>query len=364
MRRPGRPDARRTLAERSSGRGGLSALALRTASGLVGSSPFLRALDAVTGSTRLTALVYHRVVPLEKAAQLDLMAVSATPEAFRKQLAWLARRFDILSMDDLVELLHGAPPRARRPLVITFDDGYLDNYVHARPALVEAQLPAILFLVTDAIGTDWAPWWDRVALIASTARADSIDVGGHRLPLGTADERIAAGRFLIDRIKGSSGPEIESAISSLRGQLESSLSQPPERMMMTWDEARSMERDGIACQPHTATHPILARLDDQSVHDEVTRSVEAVRAKLERPVRAFAYPNGKYPGDFDDRAVECVRAEGIDVAFTTEHTPMSLDAARRDPMRVRRSWVVAPDAAGLFALKTAGIGRAAEALRR
>jgi len=93
----------------------------------------------------LPILMYHHVSP-----QPGLVTI--TPENFAAQMAWLAGKgYHTASCADLEGFLAGRPLPARSVL-LTFDDAYLDNYVHAYPLLRQHGLHAVIFAVTDWIG--------------------------------------------------------------------------------------------------------------------------------------------------------------------------------------------------------------------
>jgi len=90
-------------------------------------------------------LMYHHVSPSPG-------LVTISPENFRAQMHWLAENgYTTIGCDDLAAFLAGRQLTAKSVL-LTFDDGYLDNYVHAHPVLAEFGLKASLFLVTGNIG--------------------------------------------------------------------------------------------------------------------------------------------------------------------------------------------------------------------
>lgn len=96
-------------------------------------------------SAALPVLMYHHVSPSPG-------LVTVSPETFRDHLAWLkAQGYRSVGAADLAAFLAGRP-LAPRSVMISFDDGYLDNYVYAHPALAEFGFQAVLFLITGHIG--------------------------------------------------------------------------------------------------------------------------------------------------------------------------------------------------------------------
>ena len=89
--------------------------------------------------------MYHHVSPAPG-------LVTVSPATFRAQMSWLARHgYRSVGADDLAAFLEGQALPAKS-VMITFDDGYLDNWVHAHPVLAELGLSATLFVVTGWLG--------------------------------------------------------------------------------------------------------------------------------------------------------------------------------------------------------------------
>ena len=90
-------------------------------------------------------LMYHHVTPAGG-------MIAATPDVFEDQIARLARAgYQSLSADQFAACLAGAPV-PERSVLITFDDGYLNNWVHAHPVLARHGMRAVLFIITGWIG--------------------------------------------------------------------------------------------------------------------------------------------------------------------------------------------------------------------
>src|ERR1700733_7268411 len=102
----------------------------------------IQATESVANS--IPVLMYHHV-----SQSGDSLTVS--PENFESQISWLARNgFFTLTADEFARFLHGST-MPRKSVLLTFDDGYLDNYVHAHSILLRYGLNAVMFLVTDRV---------------------------------------------------------------------------------------------------------------------------------------------------------------------------------------------------------------------
>jgi peptidoglycan/xylan/chitin deacetylase (PgdA/CDA1 family) len=93
---------------------------------------------------------------------------------------------------------------------------------------------------------------------------------------------------------------------------------PPRDLMMSSDALRACARAGVRIGAHTASHPILARLDDAEAEREMRAGRDALEAIVDARIGLFAYPNGRRGKDYDARHVEMARRLGFDAAFSTE----------------------------------------------
>ncbi len=87
--------------------------------------------------------------------------IQVAPDNFEKQMRFLKeKRYNVISLDKLVESIKQGKRFARNTIVITFDDGYQDNYTCAYPILTKYGFPATIFLISDYIGNkkDFLNW--------------------------------------------------------------------------------------------------------------------------------------------------------------------------------------------------------------
>jgi peptidoglycan/xylan/chitin deacetylase (PgdA/CDA1 family) len=104
--------------------------------------------------------------------------------------------------------------------------------------------------------------------------------------------------------------------------------------MMTPEMIRNLAQQGIEIGAHTVSHPILTSLSDASARHEIAEGKRQLEAILGKPVRYFAYPNGKHGMDFDERHVAMAREVGFDAAFSTA---LGAASSAHDPYALPRS---------------------------
>ena len=114
-------------------------------------------LQKKLASSKGLILMYHRVAELE----IDPWSLSVTPQNFGEHLEVLQKHYHPLSLQQLVEALRGNK-RPDRAVVVTFDDGYADNFYNAKPLLEKYNIPATFFISTGFIGQNREFWWDEL----------------------------------------------------------------------------------------------------------------------------------------------------------------------------------------------------------
>lgn len=94
-------------------------------------------------------LMYHKIDRVESLKS----GLSVSPEAFEKQMSFLFRnKYNVVSLRKFLGLAVGKRAIPKNTIVITFDDGYENNYTEAFPILKKYNLPATIFIITDFIG--------------------------------------------------------------------------------------------------------------------------------------------------------------------------------------------------------------------
>ena len=119
---------------------------------------------AATWRPALVVLTYHRIAE-SHADQFYDPVISATPESFRAQVEWLHNRFRLLTLHELVAQVQSGIPWRGPMVLLTFDDGYRDNFDVAGPILRELNIPATFFIPTAFLESPRLPWWDHVAYV-------------------------------------------------------------------------------------------------------------------------------------------------------------------------------------------------------
>jgi peptidoglycan/xylan/chitin deacetylase (PgdA/CDA1 family) len=260
-------------------------------------------------------LAYHRI----NDDQFSLPGISIRVRNFEQQMKFLRLCFDPISLEEAVNLLSRRERLPGRAVVVTFDDGYRDNYLNAWPLLRQLGIPATIFLSVEAIETGGILWFDLITEgFRRTARreADLRCYGMRLYRWRSPRERLAAAQEIIET--GKRFPK-EGRDCFVRGVLDL-LGVPYEeaasrRLMMRWSDVVKMNEKGMSFGSHGMSHTILSGLGKGELEREIALSKEIIRQRTGIDVKLFAYPNGGKE-DFNEESIGLLRRYGYISACT------------------------------------------------
>jgi peptidoglycan/xylan/chitin deacetylase (PgdA/CDA1 family) len=259
-------------------------------------------------------LMYHRV----GAKGADPHRLSVSEATFRAQLAWLR---DSCCVVPLEELAGGHSIKSEKPMVVlTFDDGYVDNFTVAAPALRECGLPATFFLTTEESPLPYYYWWDRlshallgVERVPETLTLD-LPAGRQTFETSTAAQRHQAHALVYNAIVRSPPGARDAVVHDVFSWAGRPALELDDRRM-TWTEVEQLVSDGcFTIGAHTVRHAYLPAQSDSTIMAELRGSRETLQTVTGSSVDALAYPFRAH----DERIVAAARTAGFRVAVTGE----------------------------------------------
>ena len=258
-------------------------------------------------------LTYHRVTEKwDGTLDYSQPGMVVTNSTFERQVAILKEHFEVVTLSALLADGTSAGRPARPRCVITFDDGWRDNYDLAFPILRRHDLPATVFLATDFIGTDRAFWHtELIYLFTRTDLSRSLGAGitsrAYPDPVRQALRRLAGDAPLgardldplIETVKALCDEEvIEELVHTLSRVV--GLRRPlfqDRKFFLDWDQVRAMASAGFEIGSHGCSHRILTRLSADTANEELVRSKAEIERRVGGKVEHFAFPNETASGD-------------------------------------------------------------------
>lgn len=283
-------------------------------------------------------LMYHRIA----APVTDVWDLAVAPARFEQQLRVLKGLGTVVAAPELAERLKKRVLR-RRSLVITFDDGYLDNYLVAKPLLEQVQLPATFFVASGAVGQVREFWWDELeAVFLQSARLPgefSLLIQDQPVQADLTTEQQLSSELRRQhhhwRADTAPPPTARAALFYRVWQLLRPL--PYAEQQLTLEQIRAWARAPAPARPdyqivsgsqlrelgqnplftigaHTVTHPALASHGPAFQARELSASRQALREATGQNVELLAYPYGNFGAETPGIAAEV----GFKAAFTTQ----------------------------------------------
>jgi peptidoglycan/xylan/chitin deacetylase (PgdA/CDA1 family) len=284
-----------------------------------------RVVAGVTGwGRRPLILGYHRVVADHRPdPTVSLPSMDISVRMLTAQLEWVARRYRLVSLDDLGRLLESGDRGGLPPAAVTVDDGYRDAYDLAFPTFRRLGIPAAFFVVTDLVGSSEALLHDRLyyQLARGYAREGRLPLVARHV-LGRLDLSPAAGARLLHApnaydalqavFEACDQAEARKLTDVMEADAPLPMSVAARLRCADWGMLRAMAAAGMTIGSHTRSHVLLNRERPATVQKEITGSRRRLEEELGRPAEHFAYPAGQ----FDASAVKAVAAAGYRYAYT------------------------------------------------
>ncbi len=267
--------------------------------------------SSLISRNKLTILNFHQVLQNKD----SLRPWEPDSEKFNWQMALLRKHFRPMSLSQAMELLKSGKLPSRT-VVVTFDDGYLNNLTVALPILKKYKIPATVFIAT-AFSEGKNMWNDRILdlfsqhsemMDLSVAGLGNVDVSEPKLKLVTAQKTVLALKYFEPSIRDE---KVALLIKSNGGYSET-------RKMMNASEIKMISDAGLEIGAHTHNHPILNTLAIDEQYQEIKRNQELLSLWTNKSVTTFAYPNGKVGVDLSMETVDLVKELGFDFAVSTE----------------------------------------------
>ena len=232
-----------------------------------------------------SVLLYHRVTRIKH----DPEKLCVSPENFELQMSHLKNSGKLLTIDQFMKIIASELTFPPNSFIVTFDDGYVDNFTEALPILERLGIQALFFISTANINTDTEFWWDNLQ------RMYLSDEKNNKALLYRKLHKIL--KPLPANIRDAKVNELLACnnIVMARGR--------EHYRTMNEDEIRRLARSSSACiGAHTHNHVMLSALSPNDQREEMSKSKKILEKITGKDVPYFAFPFG----GFDDFTAESI----------------------------------------------------------
>jgi peptidoglycan/xylan/chitin deacetylase (PgdA/CDA1 family) len=244
-----------------------------------------------------TILMLHRICPSQtiESQSAETRALQNTAEELEQMLEYLMKhRYQILSMDGVVEMLIGKRPK-KRFVAFTFDDGYRDNLNLAYPIFKKFDAPFTIYITSSFPNQTAVLWWYLLDDLINTNRIVEIELDNETRVFDTSTDNgiQQLSQAVRQFIKYSSKEEYLPRIKQVFEPFNMDIYALTRELALSWEEIERLNRDPlvtIGC--HTVNHLVLSKLSDEDARKEIADNKEELETRLAQPVHHFAYPYG------------------------------------------------------------------------
>lgn len=236
----------------------------------------------------IAILMYHRVNNDNR----DFWKLNVSKEIFEKHIEYIGKNYELLRLDDDWASIVN---HQKKYIIITFDDGYIDNYKNALPILEKYKVPATFFVATNLIGTKDMYWWDELeALLLDGDCPSFIEFLGRKIGLETLECRQKACKEIRNYLKNLLPEEISLNMCNIRNIIQKKKAQTDMKRCINFEELIALSKSeyvSIGC--HTKSHISMGENKSrQLMLDEVVNSKSILENYTSKQITTFAYPYG------------------------------------------------------------------------
>ena len=253
-----------------------------------------------------------------------------TPETFESHIKWMMQHGQIISADKLYQVSQ------HTRFMVTFDDGWKDNFRYAYPVLKEYTAPATIFLSTGNINERKLFWSEEIGILIQRSPSTKIEIADilryeikQILTSTNFTEKLSFDNkatnipYLLDRLieslKRVTAEWRSKTLANIYKKLHVPHCADGSNYLLNWDEIRYLAYNGIMFGSHTHRHTLLDYVDKDVVDYELFTSKRILENKLEKQVNMFSYPNGYFSNPC---VKDSLRNHGYEYAFTLERKPL------------------------------------------
>ncbi|MDO8660714.1 MAG: polysaccharide deacetylase family protein [Candidatus Woesearchaeota archaeon] len=238
-------------------------------------------------------------------------------KSFNAQIEYLSSKYTIISLDYFLHCIKSNMVPPENSLIITFDDGYQNNYANAFPILKKNKVSASIFLVSSLIGKRQLLWVDefyyRVAQILKKEGTCTLELRHTKHVIQTESQADK----VKEELKTATQEQVQQVLSQIRKSTSAGYEKTflKDHLLLSFEQIRLMQKNNVAFYAHGHTHAILKTLEEKELRKEIVLSLQFMK-KNNLNTNCYAYANGRKK-DFDDCATTLLAEQGVRTALTT-----------------------------------------------
>ena len=237
---------------------------------------------------------------------------------FHDLMVALKKKGTPLDIDEFIDIQSQDKSLPSGSFVVTFDDGFENNYSVAAPILKALDIPAIIYVTTKFIDDNLMSWIDQVDLAVQTTERKILNLSfvDYPVDISSVEAKIQFLNFIRTTAKGDRNffNRIDLVIDEICTVCDlpriKSADGPLDKKM-NWAQVRELAHGGlIKIGGHTHTHPVMSYLSDQGLEDEVSICLSKIDQGAAQKTTHFCYPEG-LAHCYNDKVIDCLKEHNV-----------------------------------------------------
>ena len=271
---------------------------------------------------RFLVLLFHGVIPARKHAVRNYINKHIVVDKFVSTLRGLLKTGTAISLEDVVLASRGECQLPERAFVVTFDDGFANNYSVAAPILEDLKVPATFFITTSFVDENEASWIDRVEQAVESVGSCQVNLPDYELAgrFATAAQKIELLKQIRQSIFERADIDPYNFAEEFASHIGAGQFEPDEELdqKLNWGQVKNLSENNLfTIGGHTHTHPVLEHLDDEELVWEIDKSLIMLKKGVSKPIKYYSYPQG-LDWCYSDRVIKALKERGIGCCPTAE----------------------------------------------
>jgi len=264
----------------------------------------------------LTILLYHGVTDIQSRGIENIQGKHIPASNFSDQMEYLQKHCYVLSLDEFLEIQKSGDDLPPKSTIVSFDDGFRNNYSIAAPILEEHQVPAVFYISSGVVNTDIMFWVDILEDAINLSGKSTIRVRldqEEEFSIRNDEEKLQA----LVRIKGycktATAVEKDRVIQEVQdaaGEV-ATVDHSENYQKISWKELKEMHENSLfTIGGHALYHNILSSLEGGLLKKEIRTSLDLLEINLKAPITHYSYPEG-LAHHYNQEVIDLLKENGI-----------------------------------------------------
>ena len=280
----------------------------------------IKKLKKTLNSNNLSIYLFHGVIKkkLDNKSVRNYNIKHIDEKKFEKFIKFLSSNGRAITLDDIKD----KNQKFKKKYIITFDDGFYNNYKYALPILKKYKVPHIIYITTNYVDKNLISWIDRIDIAIDNCKKKSIysNFFKKKIVLGNNKNKIIFLNFIRNYCKSLRKVDLNKFIEILLKDLNLTSPKSSEDDLdkkLNWKHVVKMSKNNLTeFGGHSHNHNILGHLKKSQYTREITKSINLIKKKTNLRIKHYSYPEG-FETSFNNKIINFLKKKEIKTSVTT-----------------------------------------------